>query len=67
MSYQEFFTPDDLYEDPAARERVKLAALTTAILHGSYIVAHRLSNVKINGADCVSQAEREVMKRFYQS
>lgn len=67
MSYHEFFTPEDLYEDPAARERVKLTALATAILHGSYIISNRLSNVKINGADCVSQAEREVMKRFYQS
>jgi hypothetical protein len=67
MSNQEFFTPEDLYEDPAARERVKLVALTTAILHGSYIIAHQISNIKINGVDCVSQAERDVMKRFYQS
>jgi hypothetical protein len=67
MSYQEFFTPDDLYEDPAACERVKLVALTTAILHGAYIIAHRISNAKINGAHCVSQAESEVMRRFYQS
>ncbi len=67
MSYQKFLIPEDLYEDDAARERVKLATLTTAILYGSYIIAHRISNTKINGADCVSQAERDVMKEFYQS
>ncbi len=67
MSYQEFFTPDDLYEDPAACERVKLVAITTAILESSFLIAHRSSDNKLNGVDCVKYAEREVMKRFYQS
>ena len=67
MSNQEFYCAENLYDDPAARERVRLVALTTAILEGSYLIAHRISDVKINGVDCVKKAEREVIKRFYPS
>lgn len=67
MSYQKIFSTEDLYDDDAARERVRLVAITTAILNGSYITAHQISNPKLSGIDCVKHAEREVLKEFYSS
>jgi hypothetical protein len=67
MSYQQIITAENLYEDNAGRERVKLVAITTAILNGSYIMAHQLSDAKVSGIDCVKYAEQQVMKEFYPS